>query len=243
MQSPEKKPTENHLQVLIDNLRTRLLTMAASTEEAVDGALQALLDHNIARGEAVVEGDVHIDSMEVELDSSILNILARSQPVARDLRLLTTGIRLVMDLERIADEAVSVAQRAVLMNDFHTPPSSQLNALAMKAQHMLHQAITALREEDIALALAVRATQDDLGQMVVSSIQEVIAALQEKPESPPQRQGDAWYSMHLILITRSLERIGSRAINIAEHVYFLVEGVTLKHTRLPLPQETVSQSS
>lgn len=113
---------ETHLQQLMDDLRGRLLTMAAITREATHDAVAALMEQDRDKATAVIDGDAALDRMEVELDDSIMQILARAQPVACDLRLLLSGIRLISDLERIGDEAVSVAQRAALMGIFPPRP-------------------------------------------------------------------------------------------------------------------------
>lgn len=215
---------ETHLQQLMDNLRGRLLTMAAETQQAMDDAVLALLERDGDRALAVIDGDAVLDAMEVELDDAIMQILARTQPVACDLRLLLSGIRLIADLERIGDEAVSVARRATLLQDFAHPLSLPwLQTLGERAAGMLRDAVRAFRDGDTRLALRIRGQQDDNTQLAVAGFQHIMQALQNGDI-------DAWYALHLVLATRALERVCSRAVNVAEHAYFLVEGVSLKHT-------------
>lgn len=228
---PHREP---HLQLLMDDLRGRLLTMAAKAQQATDDAVQALMDRHKEKALAVIDGDAALDAMEVALDDTIMQILARSQPVACDLRLLLSGIRLIADLERIGDEAVSVAQRAVLMRDFVTPPSLPwLGALAARATGTLSDAIRSFQNGDAGLALRIRAQQDDTIQLAAAGFQHIMQALQTG-------ELDVWYALHLILVTRALERVCGRAVNVAEHAYFLVEGVSLKHT--PLDAETKEET-
>lgn len=210
----------------MDSLRGRLLTMASMARQATHDAVSALMEHDRDKAAAVIEGDAALDRMEVELDDSILQILARAQPVACDLRLLLGGIRLIADLERIGDEAVSVAQRAALMGDFPAPAGlSWLGALGRRAESTLADAVRAFRDKDTELALSIRCQQDETTQMAVAGFQRIMRDLEAGTV-------DAWYALHLILATRALERVYSRAVNVAEHAYFLAEGVSLKH--LPL---------
>ena len=222
---------ETHLQQLMDDLRSRLLTMAAITREATHDAVAALMEQDRDKAAAVIDGDAALDRMEVELDDSIMQILARAQPVACDLRLLLSGIRLISDLERIGDEAVSVAQRAALMGDFSaTADLTWLGALGHRAERTLADAVRAFRDGDAKLALTIRSQQDENTQMAVAGFQHIMRDLQAG-------NVDAWYALHLILITRALERVCSRAVNVAEHAYFLAEGVNLKHVPLSEAKE------
>ncbi len=214
---------DNHVHMLIDDLRSLLLLMAAKTQKSIDDTCIALetLDHKLA--ENIMEGDKAIDALEVEIDSSALSILARTQPVASDLRLLISAIRLVVDLERIGDEASSIASRIILMMDQNYAPFPEdLMALAKKAQYMLEEAIKSFREQDTQLAVQLRQQQDDAIQLAVKGFNTYIEALKNG-------QLDPWLAMHYILITRALERVAGRAVNVAEHTYFLCEGVNIKH--------------
>lgn len=217
---------ETHLQQLMDSLRGRLLTLAAMASQATHDAVAALMEHDRDKAAAVIDGDAALDRMEVELDDSIMQILARAQPVACDLRLLLGGIRLIADLERIGDEAVSVAQRAALMGDFSSPADlSWLRALGTRAESTLTDAVRAFRDKDTELALSIRCQQDETTQMAVAGFQHIMRELQAG-------HADAWYALHLILAARALERICSRAVNVAEHAYFLAKGINLKHMPL-----------
>lgn len=217
---------ETHLQQLMDSLRGRLLTMAAMARQATRDAVAALMEHDRDKAAAVIDGDTELDRMEVELDDAIMHIMARAQPVACDLRLLLSGIRLIADLERIGDEAVSVAQRAALMGDFSAPVDlAWLEALGKRAENTLADAVRAFRDGDTERALAIRCQQDETTQMAVAGFQRIMGDLQAGSV-------DAWYALHLILATRALERVCSRAVNVAEHAYFLAEGVSLKHMPL-----------
>lgn len=112
----------NYLQQLLATLRTRLLVMAASVGIALEEAGKALAANDPGRATAVMENDAAIDALENEIDEMALQLLARTQPVAGDLRFVVSALRMVVDLERIGDEAVSVAEQAVLMQDTPAAP-------------------------------------------------------------------------------------------------------------------------
>ncbi len=214
---------ENHVHSIIDQLRARLLFMAAKTQNAYTQTVEALekLDSNLAQ--IVIDGDEEIDELEIEIDAGALSILARTQPVAIDLRLIVTAIRLVVDLERIGDEASIIATRIQLMKEHAgVVLPEDLFLLANKTQYILEEGITSFRDNNSNLAVTIRIHQDELTQLVVKSFNHVINALQDKSL-------DSWLGMHYMLIIRSLERIAGRAVNIAEHAYFLVEGENIKH--------------
>ena len=105
---------EHYKQQLLDNLRAKLLIMGSKTQQALDDAAIAVLNHDLPRAAAVLDGDTDIDDLENEIDEATLNILARTQPVARDLRFLMSVVRMVLDLERIGDESVVVAEQVTL---------------------------------------------------------------------------------------------------------------------------------
>ncbi len=214
---------DNHVHMLIDDLRSLLLLMAAKTQKSVDDMCVALENLDFELPQSIIDGDQAIDDLELEIDSSALSILARTQPVASDLRLLISAIRLVVDLERIGDEAAIIAERLlVMMEQSFTPFPEDLIALSKKAQYMLEEAITSFREQDTNLAVRLRIYQDEAVQMAVKCFNHYIESIRNNTLDP-------WLAMHYILITRALERVAGRAVNVAEHTYFLCEGVNIKH--------------
>jgi len=221
---------ETQLQYLLEQLRTRLLVMCVTVEEAVENACDALCQDNAARAEAVIEHDSKVNELENEIDDMALSLLARTQPVARDLRFVISAVRMVVDLERIGDEAASIAERAVLMQAMtRLPEFAQLEEMIGMAQKALHEAIAAFRDGNAGLALQICRGEDDITQMEMHLIQKLMARL--TLESPTFAVG-GWCIMHAILIARALNRIYRRASNIAEHTYFMAEGVSIKHKKV-----------
>ena len=215
----------NYLQQLLVTLRTRLLVMCASVGIALEEAGKALAANDPGRAAAVIESDASIDALENEIDEMALRLLARSQPVASDLRFVVTSLRMVVDLERIGDEAVSMAEQAILMQDmpgFGVIP--HVRELYAGAREAFENSVRVFRENDAQGALAMSRGDDEAVQNEVRIIQGIMECL-----SDPQCSLEPHLAMHIILVTRSLTRIWRRSINIAEHVYFISRGESLKH--------------
>lgn len=215
----------NYLQQLLVTLRTRLLVMCASVGIALEEAGKALVTNDPGRAAAVIESDAAIDALENEIDEMALRLLARSQPVASDLRFVVTSLRMVVDLERIGDEAVSMAEQATLMQDmpgFSVIP--HVRELYVSAREAFENAVRVFRENDAQGALIMSRGDDEAVQTEVRIIQGLMEGL-----SDPQSSLEPHQAMHIILVTRSLTRIWRRSVNIAEHVYFISRGESLKH--------------
>ena len=216
---------ESHNQQLLDNLRTQLLIMGAKTQQAIDDASRATLNRDLPRAAAVLDGDADIDELENEIDGITLGILARTQPVARDLRFIMASVRMVLDLERIGDEAVIIAEQVTLWEkEAPLLVRKDLQTLFARTADMLRSALLSFQNADAPLALTVSRYDEETAQIMVSIFQKIMQAVKEQ-------QLDPWDSMHIILVTRALDRICRRAENIAEHAYFMVEGISLKHSR------------
>lgn len=228
---------ETHLQQMLATLRTRLLVMCATVGLAVDDACKALLDGDAPRASAVIDGDAAINSLENEIDEMALSILARTQPVARDLRFVVSTLRMVLDLERIGDEAAGIAERAILMQGLQQPRiMDDVRALMETARKLYADSVAAFREGDLELALAVSRGDDEAAQMEVRIFQRLM--------QDPDARIDAHMAIHIILIARALNRIWRRAANVAEHTYFILEGVSIKHKKMdeiPREQEETQQ--
>lgn len=215
----------NYLQQLLVTLRTRLLVMCASVGIALEEAGKALAANDPGRAAAVIESDAAIDALENEIDEMALRLLARSQPVAGDLRFVVTSLRMVVDLERIGDEAVSISEQAILMQNM--PGFSMMfhvRELYEGAREAFESAVRVFRDNDAQGALALSRGDDEAVQNEVRIIQGIMECL-----SDPHCSLKPHVAMHIILVARSLTRIWRRSINIAEHVYFIGRGESLKH--------------
>ena len=216
---------ENYLQQMLVTLRTRLLVMCASVGIALEEADKALAANDPGRAAAVIESDAAIDELENDIDDMALRLLARTQPVAGDLRFVVSALRMVVDLERIGDEVVSMAEQAILMQDmpgYGVIP--HVRAMFDKARQAFEQAVVIFRANDAGAALDMSRGEDEAVQCEVRIIQGIMERL-----SGHGADMEPHLAMHIILVARSLTRIWRRSINIAEHVYFINQGLTLKH--------------
>lgn len=222
---------ETHLQSLLEQLRTRLLVMCATVEEVVTDVCTALSNNDTDLANAVIYADSRINTLENEIDEMALSLIARSQPVARDLRLVVSSLRMVTDLERIGDEAANIAGRVLLLQDSPRPTDFELIQQMMElSKTSLHNAIIAFRDEDVTLALQICRGKDNVSQMEVRLLQKV---MHKFVETAGTKENTGWSTLHTILIARSLSRILGRTSNIAEHCYFMKQGVSIKHTAVP----------
>ena len=209
----------------IAGLRTRLLVMSAAVGIALDESFRALDERSPALAAAVIDGDNVIDDLEDEIDEQALCLLARTQPVARDLRFVVGALRMVADLERIGDEAVSIAEQAILLQDLGQRPEmpEELRRMLRRTRAAFDMAEEAFRNHDGSVALRMRDEDDDAVQSEVLVIHRLMERLTSTAGSDPH------WVMHYILVVHSLSRIWRRAVNVAEHVHFITQGQSLKH--------------
>ncbi len=200
-------------------------------EIAVDEACSALAAGNMGRASAVVDGDAAINALETEIDDMALSLLVRNQPVAQDLRFTVAALRMVIDLERIGDEAASIAERALILHGpLPDPILEAVNVLMEEAKSLYKRAVETFREADPEKALALCRSDDESTQMEVRALQHIMDYF---CLSAAGQDGQPYAGMHGILICRALNRICRRSANIAEHTYFILQGVNMKHAFAP----------
>ncbi len=213
------------LQEMLVTLRTRLLVMCASTSIALENTSQALAHKDIGKATAVIEGDCVINALENEIDERALHILIRNQPVASDLRFVISSLRIATDLERICDEAVSIAEHATLMSDVdYSHFADEVLDFLKNARQVVDETILAFRNNDPVKAKELSQGDADALQEEVRILQYIMHVLADegfKLDSP--------LVFHLILVVHSITRIWRRSVNFAEQIYFYLEGVNLKH--------------
>ncbi len=220
---------ETRLQHELVRLRARLLVMCASSGMALEETCLALKDGDIKRAQAVVDGDAGIDELENEIDGMALMLLARNQPVAQDLRFIVASLRMIGDLERIGDEAASIAEKVLVLGGALPKPMQEaIEPLASAASKLYADAIDALRNEDERKALALSRQEDESQQNEVQALHRIMDLFRSEAG---QDNGSVYLAgMHGILICHSLNRICRRAANIAEQTYFILNGANLRHT-------------
>jgi phosphate transport system protein len=212
-----------HLQRDLDNLQRDLLVMAASVEEAIHKAIRALQDRQTFMAQEVIEGDNEIDREENHVEEECLKILALHQPVAVDLRRIAAALKINTDLERMADLAEDIAERALRLAELPPAPvPDKLQAMTDLTTSMVRQSLDSFVNLDPVLARRVCRLDDEVDRYN----NEIIAELMEMMQSSP---GLVEAGLSLFSATRHLERIADHATNIAEDVVYLVEGEIIRH--------------
>jgi phosphate transport system protein len=212
-----------HLQRDIESLNTGLLSISSMVEDMIDKATQALTDRRYDLADAVVNSDEYVDEHEVHVEEECLKMLALHQPVAVDLRRIATVMKVNNDLERIADLAVSIAQRAKAMDEFPAFPIPEaLPRMVVLATQMVRGAMNAFVNMDVGSARRIIAMDKSVDQYNRDIIAELQTLMQKRPEAVPA-------AIHCFSAARHIERIADHATNIAEDVIYLVEGDIVRH--------------
>jgi phosphate transport system protein len=212
-----------HLERDLDNLQRDLLTLASSVEEAIHKATRALQqrDPNLAR--QVIDGDNEIDEEENHVEEECLKILALHQPVAVDLRRIAAAMKINTDLERMADLAEDIAERAVRLAQLpEIPIPEKLQRMVDLTTSMVRQSLDAFVNLDTRLARVVCRLDDEVDRYNSDIIDELLQLMQKSPAMIEP-------GLSLFSATRHLERIADHATNIAEDVVYLAEGEIVRH--------------
>jgi phosphate transport system protein len=217
-----------HLLRDLESLHQEVLSLSAFVEEMIDKAATALTERRTEIADNVIESDNIVDQKEVHIEEECLKILALHQPVAIDLRRIATVMKVNNDLERIADLAVSIAERARALDDYPSfPLPAKLTRMATMASQMLRGALDAFVSLDAASARRLILLDDTIDELNVQIIGELQAQMQKNAALVPP-------ALYCFSATRHIERIADHATNIAEDVVYLVEGDIVRH-RHPVP--------
>lgn len=217
----------------IDNLKKLVLYLSGLVEENVKLSLNLLKRPDIEIAKKVIVNDSTIDRVEVDVENECLRLIATQQPVAIDLRFIVVVLLLNKDLERIGDHASNIARDIIDMTDGSENPDSDkiindLLFMALKAQSMLEKSLDALIKLDSELAKQVCASDDEVDTCNVSIVTAVNEIIQKTPEQFNRL-------IHMILISRHIERIADLATNISEEVIYMTEGRIIRHGQNKYP--------
>jgi phosphate transport system protein len=217
--------TDKAFEADLRDLREKLLAMGAKVEALIADSMRALTDRDSPLAERVIQADKEVNRLEVEIDETCRRILALRQPAASDLRLITTALKIVTDLERIGDLAVNIAERAKDLNE--APPLKpyvDTPRLAELAQQQVKRALDAFVSSDVAKAEVVLKEDEHLDVLYLKIFNELLSYMME--DSKNIRRATA-----LMFIAKHLERIGDHATNVAEMVVYMVRGTDIRHPR------------
>jgi len=215
---------ERHVDQELNELNKSILAIGASAEEAIFKSIEALKNRDKEAARKVIEDDAAIDALELDIDEKCIDLIARYQPMAKDLRFITTGMKINAELERIADIAVDIAQRTLeLVDKPILKPLIDIPKLTKVAQDMVKTAIDAFIKGDIAMAKKVLLTDSEADELRNIIQRELIEDYMEKDGTTAPR------AVQLLLIARFLERICDHATNIAEDVIYMVQAEVVRH--------------
>jgi phosphate transport system protein len=224
-----RRHTDREYEGELENLREKVLLMGARVEEMISQAIRAFMDKNADGARKAIDGDRQIDQLEIEIDEACLQILARRQPVASDLRFITTTLKLVTDLERIGDLGVNICERVVELEQ--EPAIGQNNPIpriSEVALGMVHDALDAFVAGDAKKAEQVMERDKVVDAYYAQLFPELVAHMMADPRV-------VYRSTRLLSIGKYLERIADHATNIAEMVVFMVKGEDVRHLGGPAP--------
>ncbi len=212
-----------HLERDLDNLQRDILTMAGSVEEQIHKAIRALQERDPQLAQEVIDGDTQIDQDENHVEEECLKMLALHQPVAVDLRRIAAALKINNELERMADLAEDIAERAqFLARPPFVPVPEKLQRMTDLTTAMVRESLSSFINLDPHQARRVCRLDDEIDRYNLEIIAEVIRTMQRSPELVPP-------GLSLFSATRHLERIADHATNIAEDVVYLAEGEIVRH--------------
>jgi phosphate transport system protein len=220
----ERRPhIDRHYEEELRDLHHKILEMGGFVEKQIADAVHALIERDADAARLTIERDKTVNRMDVEIDELCLRLLALHQPTARDLRLITTGLKITTDLERTGDMAENICERAIeLAAEPHLKPLIDIPRMAGIAQRMLRESLDAFVREDVDLALKVCKDDDEVDGLTDQLFRELITFMMEDPKTITR-------ALRLMFVSKYLERIADHATNIAEMVIFMVRGKSIRH--------------
>jgi phosphate transport system protein len=225
---------EGHIYKAFDlelkELKEKLRFQGTLVENAIQNAIKALTERRSEIAEKVIADDDLVNIKEVEIDEFCLKLLALRQPAARDLRFITTAIKINYDLERIGDMAVNICERVLELNqEPQLKPYIDLPLMTDIAQNMVKEALDAFLNEDVKLALKVTRDDEKVDQYLEQISRELLTYMAQDPKTITR-------ASRILFIAKYLERMADHAVNTAELVLFMMEGRIIRHLK-PAPEE------
>ncbi len=219
-----------HFQQQLESLKMVCLKMASLTQQAFERSLKAYTNRDDSLAKEVIAGDNAINKLEIEIDEVALRILALEQPMAGDLRLIIGIMRISNELERIADQAVNIAERTTFLCQ-HPPlgPIPDMDQLIDVSRQMVKKAISSVRDMNTAEAVEIRKMEDLADEYTLQVLRSLIDLMVTDAPVMETRRLRMRRSIQTIILSRCLERAADLATNIGEHVAFIAEGIYIKH--------------
>lgn len=210
----------------LQSARKLMMEMGGLLEQQLKNAHEALLGQNAEKAHSVIEVEKQVNALEKELDDQCIQIIARRQPAASDLRMMIAVLRATTDLERIGDEAKRIAKLSLQIGvaEFPDDRFADIDALMDRVQVMVARSLDAFARSDVDNALATIELDVEVDRQYRAVVERLLREMREKPQTL-----ELW--MNMTWVTRALERIGDHAKNISEYVVYLARGEDVRHTR------------
>src|SRR5271157_1607728 len=214
---------ETHFQQELNKLKESLLQMAGLAERAISNAVEALVKRDTPLAEKTMGADEKINQMELRIDDMCLKLLALHQPMAADLRFITSAMRINTELERIGDLSVNIAERVISLNqEPQLKPYIDIPRMAEITKGLVTDVLDAFVKGDAELARSVCERDDQVDGLNDQVFRELLTYMLSDPKTITR-------SVHLMIVSRCLERIADHTTNIAEGVIFMVKALVIKH--------------
>jgi len=219
----EKKHTSREYERELQEIREGLLYIGALTERALERGTQALVERDSALAREIVREDEQIDRLDVDLEEKCIRLLALRQPAARDLRFITTAIKITGHLERIGDMAANIAEKVLILNNLpQVKPYVDLPRMVEISRGMIRKSLDAMVQENVELAKKVREEDAVIDQLNDQVFRELLTFMMEDPHK-------IQVCLYVMQISKSLERIADHAEGIADMVIYMVTGKSVRH--------------
>ena len=210
----------------LKDLRERVLKLGCMVENAIRDSVKALVERDSDLAKEVIKRDHLINALDVGIDEECVRLIALRQPLARDLRLITTAMKITTDLERMGDMAVNIAERAIELNEEpQLKPFVNIPKMAELAQSMVRDALDAFVTGCSRLPYEVIKRDDEVDDLTVKNFEELLSFMIQDPKRIP-------LAIKRTYIAKYLERIADHATNIAEMIIYMCKGKMIRHTEI-----------
>lgn len=224
----ENRASGQHISHLFDEemeqIRNKVLTMGGLVEQQIEQAVKAYVTSDQVLAEKVLQQDDVVNTLEMEIDYDCIQVIAKRQPAAIDLRMLISIIKAITDLERIGDEACRIAKMAIRLDgtDYYHDHYHEINHLVEMVKEMLSGSLDAFARMNVDGVVAITGVDEKVDREYTSIIRQLITQMMEDPRNITR-------TIDILWTARALERIGDHACNICEHVVYMVKGDDVRH--------------
>jgi phosphate transport system protein len=219
----EKRHTSSHYEMELQDIKEKLIYLGALTEKAIESAMKSLMERDAGLARKVIEADAEIDRLDTELEEKCISVLALRQPAAKDLRFITTAIKITGHLERIGDMAVNIAEKAIILSqEPQLKPYIDLPRMSEIVRNMIKECLDSFVNEDLEIAEKVALEEDEVDKLNEQIFRELLTFMLEDPRTIHR-------ATIIMQISKNLERVADHAKGVADMVIYLVTGKNIRH--------------